>query len=293
MIIIIIIIICIYYQVSVRWKMEGEQSDVQWSESRIIQLPAVDEHGSHVWHLGGGGPADKGEDGQSVLRDTHVWPLGVMVLEHCTLTLGPRLWVPLSTLNGRVKRKEEMLLHYLTNILPTNLYKQCIIERELSKVIAHYWRDNKVTVSDHCSCKLKETLILLTSWGLSWLLTCFSLSLYNNKHTITCPMTCASTAASQQGVAVLLCVCRLTQSKRVKKTLSFEPLCVQLPVLCSGVVFYFWVPVCTFRCRTLFTGDIQAVWVVLLLIQIKDFPNLLHIKICHQVNSFINSAFLQ
>lgn len=161
---------CTMTTVSVRWKMEGEQSDVQWSESRIIELPAVDKHGSHVRHLGGGGPADKGEDGQSELRDTHVWPLGVMILEHCTLTLGPRLWVSLSTLNGRVKGKEEMLLHYLTNILPTNLYKQCIIESKLSKVIAHYWRDNKVTLSDHCSCRLKETLIQITSWGLSWLL---------------------------------------------------------------------------------------------------------------------------
>ena len=97
----------------------------------------MDEHGSHVRHLGGGGPADKGEDGQSVLRDAHVRPLGVMVLEHCTLTLGPRLRVPLPTLNGRAEGKEQMLLHYLTNILPTNLYKQCIIKSKLSKTIAH------------------------------------------------------------------------------------------------------------------------------------------------------------
>lgn len=69
-------------------------------------LPAVDKHGSHVGRLGGGGPADEGEDGQRVLGDAHVRPLGVMILEHRPLAQGPRLRVPLPTLDGREGGKE-------------------------------------------------------------------------------------------------------------------------------------------------------------------------------------------
>lgn len=70
-------------------------------------VPAVDQHGSHVRQLCSGGPADKSEDGQGVLRDPHVGPLGVMILKHRPLTLRPRLPAPLPTLHGDKKQREE------------------------------------------------------------------------------------------------------------------------------------------------------------------------------------------
>lgn len=72
-------------------------------------LPAVDEHGAHVGHLGGRGPADEGEDGEGVLGDAHVWPLRVMVLEHRALVLAACLGVPFTPLDGGKKRMEEMV----------------------------------------------------------------------------------------------------------------------------------------------------------------------------------------
>lgn len=106
------------------------QSQSLWTLSTISQcaqvipeyviLPAVDHHWSHVRHLGGRRPADKSEDRQGVLWDTHVRPLGVMILEHCPLTLSPCLSTPLSTLllmlqwrkNGmRTEREKRKDLH--------------------------------------------------------------------------------------------------------------------------------------------------------------------------------------
>lgn len=74
----------------------------------------MNKHRSHIRHLGGRGPAHEGEDGQGVLRDAHVGPLGVMILEHCPFTLGPGLRVPLPTLSTR-ERREEMLVRLEKN----------------------------------------------------------------------------------------------------------------------------------------------------------------------------------
>ena len=70
-------------------------------------LPAVDQHGPHVGGLGGGRPAHEGEDGQGVLWDPHVRPLGVVVLDHRPLAL-TALRVPLLPLQeggGRRRRR--------------------------------------------------------------------------------------------------------------------------------------------------------------------------------------------
>ena len=52
-----------------------------------MSLPAVDQHGPHVGGLGGGRPPHEGEDGQGVLWDPHVGPLGVVVLDHRPLAV--------------------------------------------------------------------------------------------------------------------------------------------------------------------------------------------------------------
>lgn len=66
-----------------------------------VLLPAVDKHRSHVRHLGSWWPVDKSENRQGVLWDTHVRPLGVMIMEHCPGALGPTLGVPFNALNER------------------------------------------------------------------------------------------------------------------------------------------------------------------------------------------------
>ncbi|KAF3856938.1 hypothetical protein F7725_017661, partial [Dissostichus mawsoni] len=81
-------------------------------------VPAVDQHGSHVRQLSSGGPADKGEDGQGVLRDPHVGPLGVMILKHRPLTLRPRLPAPLPTLHDDKKQREEEGIKALNRTRP-------------------------------------------------------------------------------------------------------------------------------------------------------------------------------
>ena len=45
-------------------------------------LPTVHQHRAHVLGACGRGALDEGEDGQRVLGDAHVGPLGVVVLDH-------------------------------------------------------------------------------------------------------------------------------------------------------------------------------------------------------------------
>jgi hypothetical protein len=54
---------------------------------RILILPAVHQHGPHVWHAGRRWPPHEGQDWEGVLRDTHVRPLCVVVLDHRPLIL--------------------------------------------------------------------------------------------------------------------------------------------------------------------------------------------------------------
>lgn len=60
---------------------------IQWKCVCVCVLPAVYKHGAHLWSLCGRGLPDEGEHRQRVLRDTHIRPLSVVILQNCSLTL--------------------------------------------------------------------------------------------------------------------------------------------------------------------------------------------------------------
>lgn len=68
----------------------------------MLALPAVHQHGAHVWYPRRWWSPHKGQDWEGVLRDSHVRPLCVVVLNHCPLVL-TTLGVPLLALKESIK----------------------------------------------------------------------------------------------------------------------------------------------------------------------------------------------
>lgn len=63
-------------------------------------VPAVNQDGAHVGRACRRRAVDEGEDGEGVLRHSHVRPLGVVILDHRALVQLP-LGVPLLTLRDK------------------------------------------------------------------------------------------------------------------------------------------------------------------------------------------------
>lgn len=59
-----------------------------------LDVPAVDEHWSHILRPCQGGCSDEGQDGQSVFWDAHIRPLSIVIVED-------RVFFPLRSLEDQ------------------------------------------------------------------------------------------------------------------------------------------------------------------------------------------------